>query len=226
VAVAPVPAPALPNFPPPVAPATLPKPAIAVAPTPNPAVANPAAPAPNLNLPPQGRTSSLNKLRNELQTKLNIAPMDLPGGGFALAPEGARLEVQSPPNWSVTLYNINPKTPEVETDNFKAVLDVVARSLNMDMSQKPTPADNGKTYLKTTSKIGLVSVIRDPNNGNCCTIRPIGPLPGNNNAAPGTAPAPAPAPPKNNVVAPETPRPPKVPKTPVPPPRPPTDANF
>jgi hypothetical protein len=45
--------------------------------------------------------------------------------------------------------------------------------LGINLNQKAVEAANGKTYLTTTSKMGSVSVIRDPAVGNSCTIAPL-----------------------------------------------------
>lgn len=205
----------------PTAPATLP-----AGPT-APAIAqNPAANA----APPvrQGRNATLAALRTELQAHLNLAPMDTAGGGFALAADGARLEVKSPPNWNITIYNVNPKTPDIETEKFKEMLKATIASLQIDMAPKPIESANGKLYLKTSSKLGSISLIRDPANGNSCVIGPIQqwvapPVQAKDPNQPAAAPG-APAAPVRTI--PEAPRV-KAPKTPAAPPRPPaTDANF
>lgn len=234
-----------------VAPAVVaPPPAVAVGPTAPavvaPAPAAPTAPAVIPNVAPpvrQGRNATLNALRNDLQAQVNIAPMDTAGGGFAVASEGARLEVKPPPNWNITIYNVNPKTPEVETDKFKEMLETTVKSLQIDMTPKPVESANGKTYLKTTSKLGSISLIRDPANGNSCLIGPIQQFvnpPAQTPAvkAPAVAAPAAPNPFAPQVQAqpvapaPEAPAPakvkqPKAPATPTAPPRAPaTDANF
>ena len=52
----------------------------------------------------------------------------------------------------------------------------VATALALDLSATPSATDTGATYLKTSSKLGNLSVQRDPANGNSCLIRPFGPL--------------------------------------------------
>jgi hypothetical protein len=221
-------------------------PAVAVAPAAPavvaPAPAAPTAPAVVPNAAPpvrQGRNATLLALRNDLQAQVNIAPMDTAGGGFAVASDGARLEVKPPPNWNIMIYNVNPKTPEVETDKFKEMLETTVKSLQIDMTPKPVESANGKTYLKTTSKLGSISLIRDPANGNSCLIGPIQQFVNPPTQTPAVkAPAVAPAAPnpfapqQAQPVAPEAPAPakvkqPKAPATPAAPPRAPaTDANF
>jgi hypothetical protein len=211
-ATVPVAAPAAPA----VNPATLikinpPAPGAAAAPAANPA-APAAVPADGIVPRKAGRTATLNEIRAMVQGKLGAQPTDLAAGGYALSVEGVRIEVQPPPAWSVSIYNNNPKAPQEETSNFKACLETVVAGLAADMTQKPVESANGKTYMKTTCKLGSISIVRDPATGNSCTIRPLGPqtLP----AAP-SAPA----------VLPQKPKAPDGP--PVAPPRPPaTDANF
>jgi hypothetical protein len=168
----------------------------------------------------QDRTKVLNDLKTALQNQFGILPMELAAGGFALNTDGARIEVQPPPNWSASVYNINPKGPETETANFKVCMDLVIKSLGIDMTQKPVEAGNGKTYLKTSSKLGSISMMRDPATGNSCLIRPIGQW----------TPTP-PAKVDNGAGVVQQPRParqvPQAPVAPAAPPRPPaTDANF
>ncbi|MCY3021253.1 MAG: hypothetical protein NTW87_19740 [Planctomycetota bacterium] len=158
-------------------------------------------------------------LRTALQARIGVLPMDLAAGGYALSTDGVRVEAQPLPNWSVSLYNINPRTPEVETPNFKACLETTAAALGLDVTQKGVESDNGKTYLKTVSKVGNVSVVRDPANGNSCVIRPIQAL---------VPQAPNPNQPVD-LVAPKAPdrHKPAVPAVPIAPPKPPaTDNNF
>jgi len=247
---APAPTPA-PVTEPALVPAPAPVAVAPVAPVPTaPAAVQPTAPTAPAVLPApaqpvrQGRNATLAALRADLQAQMNMAPMDTAGGGYAVAVDGARLEVKSPPNWNITIYNVNPKTPEIETDKFKELLAATVKSLQIDMTPKPIESANGKLYLKTTSKLGSISLIRDPANGNSCTIGPIqqwvtpqqppatktqltAPVNPANPVVP-QAQAPAVAPDAQAPVAP-APQPPKVktPKVPAAPPHPPaTDANF
>ncbi len=120
---------------------------------------------------PRGRIFS--DLRTMLQEKTGAAPLELAAGAIAFSSEGARVEIQPPPNWSINIYNVNPKNPEVETEGFKACLATVAMTLGVDTTQKPVVSENGKSYLKSTSKLGSMSLVRDPATGNSCTIRPL-----------------------------------------------------
>ena len=137
---------------------------------------------------------------------------------------------------------MNQQTPEVETDKFKELLAATVKSLQIDMTPKPVESANGKSYLKTTSKLGSISLIRDPANGNSCTIGPIqqwvspqqppatkpqlgAPVNPVNPVAP-QAQAPA-VPAVPDAQAPVAPAKVKTPKVPATPPHPPaTDANF
>jgi hypothetical protein len=202
-------------------------PVAALAPTAPVAAVAPTAPVAQLNPAPaapaaapvarEDRTKVLNDLKGALQKQFGIMPMELAAGGFALNTDGARIEVTPPPNWSASVYNINPKAPETETANFKVCMDLLIANFGIDMTQKPVEAGNGKTYLKTSSKMGSISMMRDPATGNSCMIRPIGQwtptaAPANNNGA-------------GVVQQPKVVRP--VPVAPAAPPRPPaTDANF
>ena len=113
------------------------------------------------------------ELRNALQTQLGAPATELPGGGFAFSSKGARLEVQPLPNWSIIIYNLNGKTPEIETGDFKTCLTVVTASLNINMMPKPIDTPTGKTSLKTICRLGSISLDRDPANGNSCLISPM-----------------------------------------------------
>jgi len=179
------------------------------------------APTPVRTSKKDERAALFATLRAELQGKLAVAPMDLAGGGFAVTTEGMRLEILPAGNWSISLYNINPKTPEAETDNFKKALQSTAAVLGIDLTQKAMESANGKTYLQTICKLGNVSLVRDPANGNSCVIRPnekwVAP-PAVNVVRPEPAPVLIQQP--KNVLAPSV-------KSPsVSPPKAPADANF
>lgn len=172
--------------------------------------------------PAASREKLLMSLRGILQKKLGVLSMELAAGGYALNVEGTRVEVQPMPNWSVNIYNINPKQAEVETDTFKIAMLTVAVEFGIDLAQKAVESANGKTYLQSSCKMGSVSVVRDPANGNSCMIRPIQTLAP---AAPQVQPQPPAA--VGKAPAPTQPAPPKTPPTPAPPVRvPATDANF
>lgn len=134
-------------------------------------------------------------LRIKLQTKVNGTTHELPGGGYAFVPFGARMEVLPQPgvDWRITLYNVNEKDPANESDGFKSCLAALVEVLAIDMSIKPLDKGDGKTSLKTKSNLGRISLDRDPNNGNSCIITPIIPQarkvvlpPAAPNAAPAT----------------------------------------
>lgn len=166
------------------APAALPAPAPVVVEQPA-APATPAAQAAPAARPRStGRLQTLLDLQEELKTRLQMVPLPLNNGGYKFAPDGASIEVITTPVWQITIYNINPKTPEVETDSFKQILGIVTTQLGINMNQKPVEAATGKTYLRAVSKMGNISLERDPATGNSATIRPMVPQ-----AAVDTAPA-------------------------------------
>jgi len=145
-----------------------------VQPAPLPTPVQPAPQPPKAMVDP--RTTILQTLRTELQARIGTPSLDLAGGGFALNTDGARVEVQPLPNWNINIYNNNAQKPEVETEGFKRFYEVVTTGLGIDTQQKAITTDNGKSYLKTNSKLGSVSLVRDPANGNSCLIRPLGQL--------------------------------------------------
>ncbi|MGD0091698.1 MAG: hypothetical protein ABSE73_17420 [Planctomycetota bacterium] len=113
-------------------------------------------------------------LRALLQEKLGVVPANLAvAGAYTIGMEGVRLDVNPGANWSIGLYNFNAKNPEEETPNFKRCMEAVASSLDIDMTKKAVKADNGKSYLKTTCKLGNISMVFDPAN-NKWTISPLG----------------------------------------------------
>ena len=85
---------------------------------------------------------------------------------------GAQLEVAPMPNWSINIYNSNTVQPEAESDNFKVIYNEVATALGLDVNQKPAALPNGKTSMQSASKLGSVSIVRDPANGNSAVITP------------------------------------------------------
>ncbi len=138
---------------------------------------------------PDPRAQLFKDLRATLQTKIAQPPLDLADGGFAFSVDGARVEVQPPPNWSVTIYNVNPKAQDAETDSFKTFMAAATAALGVDLSPKPVVSENGKSYLKTVSKAGPLSLVRDPATGNSCMIRPLQQWSGAKPPPAGTTPA-------------------------------------
>lgn len=134
----------------------------------------PAAPQAPKN-PADLRGQILQDLKAGLQNKTGVQPASSPDGGFTFTADGARVEVRPQPNWSISIYNINPAAPTTETDGFKQCFEAVATALALDLSATPTVTDAGVTNLKTSSKLGNLSVQRDPANGNAYLIRPLGP---------------------------------------------------
>jgi hypothetical protein len=151
----------------------------------------------------------LENLRTVFQEKLNVVPRDLGvAGAFAVAMKGVRVEVQPWPQWSVSIYNFNDVAAEQETESFKACLEIAAKALNIDLTQGAVKTETGKSYMKTTSSLGPISLVRDPATNNSCMIRPI--------QAQGQM-----GPPRPKAGPDVAPRPPKQPAQPVQPPRPP-----
>ena len=211
-AVAPAPAPAVPvppgPAPGPVSPAAGPSPKkkkwVPPAPEPGAQVPAPAAPVPPSPAPaaPAAAPASssaeevLKKLREALQAGLGGEPRELPNKGVAFPMQGARTEVNPPPNWSISIYNFNRNQPEVESEGFKRCLAITASTLGLDMTLKPVLTETGKSYLKTESKIGTVSLVRDRATNNSCTIKPLQPW-SVQPALPRAAAKPPPRPPEN-----------------------------
>jgi hypothetical protein len=143
--------------------------------TQQPVVAAPTAPAVAARPRTTGRLQTLLDLQEDLKARLQMVPLPLNNGGYKFAPDGASVEVVTTPVWQITIYNINPKTPEVESENFKLILGVVTAQLGINMNQKPVEAATGKTYLRAVSKMGNISLERDPATGNSAIIRPMVP---------------------------------------------------
>lgn len=106
-----------------------------------------------------------------------MVPIPLVNGGYKFSMDGAHLEVVTTPSWQIMIYNINPKKPEVETDAFKTFLAAVTSNLGINMNQKPVETATGKIYLRTISKMGPISLERDPAGGNSALIKPMTPTP-------------------------------------------------
>jgi hypothetical protein len=149
------------------------------------AQAVPIQPAPN-NPPvvqqPVARTNAAQPTQNPVLLQLKTvlqnaggAPIDLAGSAYAFDVAGARIEVQPTPNWSITIYNKNRKVPSEETDDFKQYLAAVTSTLSIDTAKAPIVGDDNKSYLRTSSKMGTITLTRDPANGNLCTVKPLGP---------------------------------------------------
>jgi hypothetical protein len=142
-----------------------------------------------------GRFQVLLDLQDDLKARLGMVPIPLPNGGYKFSMDGAHLEAATTPSWQIMIYNINPKQPEVETDAFKTLLAAVTSNLGINTNQKPVEAATGKTYLRTVSKMGAISLERDPAGGNSALIKPMTPTPAVDVAQPApVAPAPAPVP--------------------------------
>lgn len=185
-----------------VAPVAPVAPVAQVAPVANPEVAVPRPRA-------AGRFQVLLDLQDDLKARLGMVSIPLPNGGYKFSMDGAHLEAVTTPSWQIMIYNINPKQPEVETDAFKTLLAAVASNLGINTNQKPVEAATGKTYLRTVSKMGAISLERDPAAGNSALIKPMTPTPAVDVAQPAPV-APAPVAP----TTPTVPQPPVVTKKP------------
>ena len=155
-------------------------------------------------MPVSNGAQILFNLRVKIEESVQRKSSDLATGGYAFQLDGARLEVQPMPSWSVTIYNLNAQQAETETDNFKKLMGVVAAELGFDAAQKGTTLSSGKLSLQASTKLGNATIVRDPQNGNSVFITPnarrviVPAKPAADATAapaqPGTAPAPAPAP--------------------------------
>lgn len=138
----------------------------------------------------RGREMQLQALRNALQQQMGIMPMQTAGEGYAVGFEGGRIEVQPMPQWAITIYNVNGAAAETETENFKKCMDIVIRTLTIDMTQRFADAANGTKSMLTTSSMGRIQLSRDPAQGNLCTIKPLQKNAAQNNMPVVTPPAP------------------------------------
>lgn len=116
----------------------------------------------------QSRAQILQDLRIALQTKTGAVPTEQGGGGYSVTLVGSKVEVQPPPNWSVCIFNVNPRDMGNDTDDFKNCFSAVATSLGVN-----TTLSAGNVTFTTTSKMGNISIARDLANGNFVMIRPI-----------------------------------------------------
>jgi hypothetical protein len=140
-----------------------------------------------------------NTLKLTIQNKTGVLGVNKGDGSVCFSMTGATLDLLPLPNWNVTLYTINPKNPNVESDAFKNCANVVCEVLGLDPAQKPSAsAGSNHTQIKTMSKFGPVTVIRDPSGANTWMVRPV-PTPTKpayspNVIAPPPTPIPTPAP--------------------------------
>ena len=141
---------------------------------------------------PQGRDDPAHVcllLRKALEPSMGTAAQDLKEGrGYTITVDGAVVEVTTAPSWLINVYNINTRQPQEETGAFKKCYATVVAQLAIDFSAKPTVLENGKSNLITRSRLGGVLLLRDPDNGNSCLIRPLVGVP---HPAPTVPPAPA-----------------------------------
>jgi len=148
----------------------------AAAPASGPAAPGAPAPAPKSAavtvLPPEQHAQLWNDLKTALQTRTAVAPSDKGNGAVNFSMDGTAVDLQTPPNWSVTIYNINPKLPEAETPNFSKCVAIVSETLGLDPNQKAVSSDNQRTYLRTLTKLGMASVTRDPSGANTWIVKP------------------------------------------------------
>jgi hypothetical protein len=165
-------------------------------------------------------------MRTALIQRFGVMPMATATGGFAIAADGVRVEVETTANWSVNIYNDNKAAPAVQTENFKSALNVVAAQLEMDLGPAPNIAPDGKLTLRTSSKLGRVSMVTDPAMGNSATIKPLqhrlATPPSANPAVNQVAPQVQP----QVINKPKIARVPAVPTPPIAPPKPPSNDQF
>jgi hypothetical protein len=171
------------------APVAAPTPEPAPAPVPAPAPATATQPAIRPRVGGGGKFQTLLDLQDDLKKRTQLMPMGLANGGYRFDMAGAHLEVITTPSWSITIYNINPKDT-TETQDFKMLMEIVTAQLAINTNQKPVETATGKTFLQTASKLGRISLERDPEMGNSCKIRPVIPTPAVDTAAQTAAPKP------------------------------------
>jgi len=110
-----------------------------------------------------------------LQTKTGVAPSDKGNGAANFAMDGTAIDLQAPPNWSITVYNINPKQPDADSPNFGKSVVIISEVLGIDPSQKPGNTDNKRTYQRTLTKLGMASITREPTGANTWIVKPANP---------------------------------------------------
>ena len=206
---APAPAQAQPAAPKPAAP---PQPKFSIPSGPPPAVQKPvaggavaAAPAPAAAVAPaQPKPKGadvLGELCVTLEKDLGMQRSDLADGGYSFQLDGARLEAHTTAPWKLMIYNLNAQQADAETENFKKLFLAACAALGIDPAQKGATLPSGQTSMQSASKLGNVTVVRDPANGNSVRITPnprgipVAP------AAPATPATPAATPPANGAAA-------------------------
>ena len=112
-------------------------------------------------------------LRAALIQKFGVMPLPIHNAGFAIAVDGVRVEADTAPDWSISLYNHNPAVPTTQTDNFKSALNLVVANLELDLTAQPITGADGRHTLRTSSKLGRVSMITDPAMGNSVVVKPL-----------------------------------------------------
>ena len=112
-------------------------------------------------------------LRAALIQKFGVMPLPIHNAGFAIAVDGVRVEADTAPDWSISLYNHNPAVPTTQTDNFKSALNLVVANLELDLTAQPITGADGRLTLRTSSKLGRVSMITDPAMGNSVVVKPL-----------------------------------------------------
>lgn len=138
------------------------------------AAANPGVNVPLAPISPgTARGSAFTALRAALIQKFGVMPLPVHNAGFAIAVEGVRVEADTAPDWSISLYNHNPAVPTTQTDNFKSALNLVVANLELDLTAQPNTGADGRQTLRTNSKLGRVSMITDPVMGNSVVVKPL-----------------------------------------------------
>jgi hypothetical protein len=120
------------------------------------------------------RDALFGMLRGALQQRFGVAPMAT-NTGYAVVVEGARIDVDASPNWSIQIFNNTKAQPPVQTENFLAIQNLVATTLdfNLDIATARQTAD-GKTVKRPISRLGKINVETDPAMFNSTTITPFG----------------------------------------------------
>jgi hypothetical protein len=139
------------------------------------------------------RSMLLLNLKGRLEAKLGVEPSLSPEGVYSLKANGVRVEVRPLPNWRINIYNLNPAAPTTETENFRQSVIVTGNVLAIDLSIPLNVTETGAAYRTTGSRMGKLSIQRDPANGNSYMFQPLGPAVSAHPAQP-AAPVPAPAP--------------------------------
>jgi len=125
-------------------------------------------------LPPEQHAQFWNELKTALQTKTSIPPSDKGNGALNFSMDGTAIDLQAPPNWRITVYNVNPKQPDQDSPNFSKCVGIIEEALGVDQSKKPA-SQGGQTLMRTQTKLGLADIARNPTGANTWTVVPSAP---------------------------------------------------